>query len=220
MAKLDLKKREHELYAAPKDHAVVVEVPVESYLMLDGKGSPNEGHAFQDAIGALYAVAYTLKFDQKKADPERDYAVMPLEALWWWDGEAPFRDAAEKEWRWTLMIRQPDFVEARDVERAIEEAREKNPLAANVRFERYHEGRAMQLMHVGPYKDELHTIEHLHADMRDAGFLPSGRHHEIYLGDPRRAKPENLKTIIRQPVVPASSHRRDGGRRGDAGSFP
>lgn len=201
MQKLDLKKVEHSLYSAPKGHAVAVDVPEESFLMLDGAGSPTSSNAFQDAIGALYSVAYSLKFAMKKADRGRDFAVMPLEALWWWDDpKRSFHEGPEKDWRWTLMIRQPDFVTARDVEAAIEDATLKTPLAAKVRFGRYREGRSLQIMHVGPYKDEWPTIQRLHADIETAGYVKSGKHHEIYLGDPRRSKPENLKTVVRQPV--------------------
>lgn len=201
MQKLDLKKTEHDLYTAPKERSVVVDVPEEAFIMLDGHGSPNAGHAFQEAIGALYAVAYSLKFGMKKADGKRDFVVMPLESLWWWEGsERSFHEQPEKDWHWTLMIRQPDFVEAKDVAAAVEGAKLKVPLAAKVRFDRYREGRAMQTMHVGPYKNEWPTITRLHEEMRHAGYVKNGKHHEIYLGDPRRAKPEALKTIIRQPV--------------------
>lgn len=207
MQKLDLKKAEPAQYSAPRGHPVTIDLPEESFLMLDGAGSPNEGTRFQESIGALYAVAYSLKFAMKKADASHDYVVMPLEALWWWDGpERSFRAAPEHEWRWTLMIRQPDFVTERDVAAAIEDAKLKVPLASGVRFGKYLEGRAMQILHLGPYKDEWPTIQRLHEGMRRAGYAPSGRHHEIYLGDPRRAKPENLKTIIRQAV-----RRADGG---------
>ena len=203
MQKLDLKKAERPLYTAPTDHGALVEVPEESFLMIDGAGSPNAGTAFQEAIGALYSVAYSLKFAMKKSDPSRDYVVMPLEALWWWDDPTrSFHESPEHEWHWTMMIRQPDFVTKRDVEAAIEDAKLKVPLAANVRFGRYREGTAMQIMHVGPYKDEWPTIQRLQDGMRREGYVPNGKHHEIYLGDPRRAKPENLKTILRQPVRP------------------
>lgn len=204
MAKMDLKKLEHDLYSAPKAHAIVVDVPEEGFLMVDGKGSPNEGTAFQEAIGALYSVAYSLKFATKKADRSRDFTIMPVEALWWWDGDKPFKDAPEKEWRWTLMIRQPDFVTQKDVQAAVGDAKLVRPQAAGVRFGRFREGKCMQILHVGPYKDEWPTIQRLHDAIKDNGFEMSGKHHEIYLGDPRRAKPENLRTIVRQPVRVAS----------------
>lgn len=200
MEKVDLRKREHELYSAPSDHAVVVDVPDGSYVMLDGVGGPTEGGAFQEAIGTLYTVAYSIKLSAKAADRARDFVVMPLEALWWWDGSATFHAAPEHTWHWTLMIRLPEFVTPHDVERAIANAKQAHPLAVRVRFGRLHEGRAMQILHVGPYKNEWPTLEKLHSDMRRAGYAYNGKHHEIYLGDPRRAKPEKLKTILRQPV--------------------
>lgn len=200
MQKLDLKKADHAQYSAPKDHAVLLDVPEESFLMLDGAGSPHAGTGFQEAIEAIYSVAHALR-SKMKSRPKRDYVVMPLEALWWWDGpDRSFHDAPEHDWRWTMMIRQPDFVTPNDVAGVIEEAKDKVPLAAKVRFDKYHEGRAMQILHVGPYKNEWPTIQRLHDGIRDAGYEASGKHHEIYLGDPRRAKPENLRTILRQPV--------------------
>lgn len=200
MQKLDLKKEEKPLYSARKDRATLVDVPDEPFLMVDGKGSPNDP-AFQDAIRALYAVAYALKFDAKGKDAARDFVVMPLEAVWSWEGEGDFATAPERAWQWTLMIQQPPFVDAGDVASVIEKLRaDGNAGVERVRLERYGEGRAMQIMHVGPYKDEYATIQRLHEEMRKQGYAPAGKHHEIYMGDPRRSKPENLKTILRQPV--------------------
>lgn len=200
MAKLDLKRTEHAFYTAPRTRAIVVDIPEESFLMLDGEGSAREGAAFHDAIGAIHAVAHALRERARRQDPARDHVVMPLEALWWWEGETRFHEAPEKEWRWTLLIREPDFVSREDALAAIAAASAKVPLAARVRFERFREGRAMQILHVGPYKDEWPTLRRLHEDIHRAGYVHNGKHHEIYLGDPRRARPENIRTILRQPV--------------------
>lgn len=201
MSKLDLKKVEREQYSAPRDHAEIVDVPEESFFMVDGKGSPYETASFQEAIGALYAASFALKFDLKKRDPELDQVVMPVEALWWWDGDKPLLETPQKDWNWTLMIRQPDHASERDAARAIAAATKKGTASIEkVRFAKFREGRSMQIMHQGPYNAEMPTIEHLHDDIRKNGYVANGKHHEIYLGDPRRAKPEKLKTIVRQPV--------------------
>jgi len=182
----------------------IVDVPWFNYLMLDGQGDPNTSHDFQDAIGALYSLSYGAKFALKKEGV--DVRVMPLEALWWAvrEGEVVPKDAAT--WTWTAMILQPEPVSRELVERVRSEAARKRPSPAleRVRFERFHEGKCAQVMHMGPYSAEEPTIELLHAFITEQGFEPTGRHHEIYLGDPRRAAPARLRTVIRQPVVPAS----------------
>lgn len=188
-----------DLLKAPRDHAIVVDVPDTPFLMIDGEGGPSDP-AFQEAIHALYALAYGMHFALKKRGI--DAPVGRLEGLWWWDGASRFEKRPEKDWHWTLMIPAPEGATpelAREALRAAQ-AREPNPLLAKARLERYHEGRAMQILHVGPYSAEMKTLERLHEDVRKAGFAPAGKHHEVYLGDPRRAKPENLKTLLRQPV--------------------
>ena len=126
---------------------------------------------------------------------------MPLEALWWTKGDALDVDN-KSDWNWTAMIRQPDFVDAETMGDAICQAAAKRPLAAmaKLRFERFEEGLCAQVMHVGPYSEERPTIERLHAFIGEQGCEPAGKHHEIYLGDPRRAAPEKLRTVVRQPV--------------------
>lgn len=203
MTKHDPRKEEPHLYKAPRDHAVLVDVPDEAFLAIDGKGSPRDP-AFHEAIGALYAVAYGIKFLLKEEAPDEDHAVMPLEALWWWKDGAGFPVDDEKAWHWRLMIRQPDGVRAEHVERALARARERRPVPGldAIRLVHHHEGKALQILHVGPYKDEARTIARLHEEVKEAGYEPAGKHHEIYLGDPRRAKPQNLRTLLRQPVRP------------------
>ena len=205
VTKLDLRKQLKHLYQPPSKKVVEVDVPAMSFLMLDGKGDPNSAAAFQEAIGALYGMAYTLKFASKKAG--LDYPVMPLEALWWMEraGETVgFNFEADKgSFLWTMMIMLPDQVAAADVESAREELRRKrNPESLDrVRFERFEEGLSAQVMHIGPYDAELPTIERLHRFIAEQGCEPRGKHHEIYMGDPRRTAPEKLRTVLRQPMA-------------------
>ncbi|MFA5861794.1 MAG: GyrI-like domain-containing protein [Candidatus Thermoplasmatota archaeon] len=200
--KIDPKRQEAELYRAPRDHAVTVDVPDEPFLSIDGHGSPYDP-GFQGAIRALYSVAFTIKALLKKKTQE-DHVVMPLEALWWWGEDGKFDVKKEKEWRWRLMIRQPLTATSDLVAQAIQTAKKKHPeLAVQlVELRNYHEGASMQILHVGPYKEEATTLHRLHEEIEKAGFESWGPHHEIYLGDPRRAKPEKLRTLLREPVRP------------------
>jgi hypothetical protein len=146
-------------------------------------------------------VAYGLKFALKKRGAE-DYAVMPLEGLWWSDDMATFSVGRKDDWRWTMMIAQP--VDAPpDLLAAVvaDVARKKTPAAQQVRLETYHEGLAAQIMHLGPYAAEGPTIARLHAFIAGQGYQRAGKHHEIYLGDPNRTAPERLRTVLRQPIV-------------------
>jgi len=203
----DLVKQLKPLYAPSPRHPAIVDVPELAFLMIDGRGDPNSSEAYQDALGALYGIAYTLKSTLKKSDPERDFKVAPLEGLWWADAEAPSMaelQADRDAWNWTLMIAVPDAVTAAELTAAVGAAARRRPLpaAASVRLERVAEGLAAQIMHVGPYSAEAPTIARLHAFVAAEGYELRGRHHEIYLGDPRRTAPERLKTVIRHPVSP------------------
>lgn len=201
--KVDLKQQLRHLYRPSAAHPELVTVPKMNFLMVDGKGDPNESKDFQEAIEALYGVAYTLKFMLKKEDAMQDFSVMPLEGLWWQAGRKKLDMDNKGVWSWTLMIPMPAHVKKIQVNRAVKQlADKKNPPAlGSVRFESFREGKAVQIMHIGPYAEERPTIEKLHAFAKDNGFALDGKHHEIYLGDPRRAAPEKLKTIVRQPVV-------------------
>ena len=208
MSPIDLVKELKPLYSPPSKGPVIVEVPELSFLMLDGRGDPNSSEQYQAAIQALFGVAYTLKFTLKKSDPERDFKVAPLEGLWWADGEPPTLEALQDErdsWNWTMMIAVPDTVSAAEVAAAADAAAQRRPLPAAglVRLERFAEGKAAQVMHIGPYAEETPTIALLHEFVAEQGYHLRGRHHEIYLGDPRRTAPERLKTVIRHPVRPA-----------------
>ena len=206
--KIDLKKRYKSLFTA-KSAPALIDVPALSYLMVDGADAPS-GTQFENAVGALYSVAYSIKFGRKKAGQGPDYGVPPLEALWWSDDPAGFDLIARPETaRWTAMILQPDFVAGEDVGAGVAAARLKlaekrqpdNPALDSLRLETLAGERAAQLLHVGAYSDEQPTIERLHAFIADEGLSPIGRHHEIYLNDPGRTPPEKLKTILRQPVA-------------------
>jgi len=202
-AALDLKKELRDLYRAPKGSCRLVDVPELQYLMVDGRGNPVTAAAYQDAMQALYSVAYTAKFRSKALG--RDFVVMPLEGLWWSQDPAVFAVDDRDAWHWTMMVLMPDFVESGFFEECIAEAAAKRELSARdlLRLERYAEGMAAQTMHLGPYAEEGPTIAMLHEYMELEGLSFAGKHHEIYLSDPRRTAPERIKTIIRQPVIRA-----------------
>jgi hypothetical protein len=204
--KLDLKKQYRELYSPSAKECSVVDVPGLNFLMIDGAGDPNTAVAYREALEALYAMSYTLKFLSKKEDGV-DYVVMALEGLWWAEDMSSFATADKSQWQWTSMIMQPDHITAAHVATAREEVRRKKEPAAldQMRFEPFTEGLSVQIMHVGPYADEAPTITRLHEFAADEGYELRDKHHEIYLGDPRRTAPERLRTVIRQPVAPMAS---------------
>lgn len=206
MEKLDLRKQLKHLYNPSKKEFQLIDVPEMQFVMIDGQGDPNTSESFQTAMQALYSVAYTLKFAFKK-DKGVDYPVMPLEGLWWADDMQVFRMEKRSDWRWTLMVMQPDVVKKADVKAAVEQAAAKRELPAlsELRFERFREGMSAQIMYLGPYADEGPTITRMHEFIQETGYAPHGKHHEIYLGDPRRSAPEKLKTVLRQPVKRSSS---------------
>ena len=203
MKTIDLKKMLKLYYTASAAKPSIIDVPPMNALMVDGMGDPN-GPAFQEAVGSLYSVAYTLKFSFKK-DKAVDYPVMALEGLWCADDPADFLRDKRENWKWTLFIALPDIVTKKDVGEAIAAVKKKAkfPRFPEVRFEKFAEGRAAQVMHVGPYAAEGPTIKRLHRFVEEQGYKLRGKHHEIYLGDPRRSAPEKLRTIIRHPVEKA-----------------
>ena len=202
MEKIDYKKELKHLYKSSDKNVEVVEVPQMSFLLIDGEGDPNTSQSFQDAIDVLYPLSYTLKFIIKRGEIGIDYGVLPLEGLWWADDMSSFSVKNKENWKWTLMIMQPELVKKEMVVKAIEEVRKKkNPVALPlVRFESFSEGKVAQIMHIGPFSEEGPTVEKVHAFIGDSGSQRIGKHHEIYLSDIRRAAPEKWKTIIRQPM--------------------
>jgi len=201
--KVDLKRDLKAFYAPSAKKFSVVDVPQISFLMVDGSGDPNTAKSYADAVGALYAVAYTLKFARKAAGKAPDLAVMPLEGLWWSDDMDDFRDAKKDKWNWTAMIAVPDFISAADVEAAKKQAAAKKDLPSIdlLRLEPFREGKSAQILYFGAYADEGPTIASLHRFIAESGGTLRGRHHEIYLSDPRRTDPAKLKTVIRQPFA-------------------
>jgi hypothetical protein len=202
MEKIDYKKQLKHLYGPSAKKVEIVEVPQMNFLMVDGEGDPNTSKSFSGAIEALYPVSYTLKFMIRKGETGVDYGVLPLEALWWSDDMSAFTTGNKDAWKWTLMIMQPEFITPSLVEKAMEEvAGKKNPVSLPlVRFESFREGKAAQILHVGPFSEEGPTIEKVHVFIKDSGSHRVGKHHEIYLSDIRRAAPEAWKTVVRQPM--------------------
>jgi hypothetical protein len=195
---VDLKKELKQFYA-PKTSPGMVELPPMPYLMVDGRGDPNSDPEFYEAIAALYKVAYGIRAWSKAEG--QVFTVMPHEGLWWWDDmEAhrfinPLTAADKANFVWTLMILQPSHITKEVFEEVM--AKVNQP---KVRYEIFHEGKAAQIMHLGSYDDEAPTIRKLHGFIEAEGYQLAGKHHEIYLGDPRRVPAHKLKTVIRQPV--------------------
>jgi hypothetical protein len=201
MEKLDLKKTLKYLYGPSARTFSVVDVPPMNFIMIDGHGDPNTSAEYAESLQALYTAAYTLKFKIKK-EQSVDYPVMAPEGLWWMDDMREFSVARKDDWKWTMMIMQPDIVTPPLFALAVDEAMKKKgqPALSRLRLENYHEGLAAQIMYFGPYADEGPTIARLHQFIEESGYIRSGKHHEIYLGDPRRTAPEKLRTVIRQPM--------------------
>ena len=202
MTKVDLKKELKHLYQPSAKAVVKVDVPPANFLMVDGQGDPNTSLAYSQAIEALYAVSYAVKFMVKKGATAIDYGVMPLEGLWWADDMASFARADKSTWQWTMMIAQPAFV-ARDlIEQAMADVtQKKNPAAmSKLRFTSFSEGKCAQILHIGPFSEEGPTVEKVHQFI-DVRGQRVGKHHEIYLSDIRKADPSKWKTIIRQPMA-------------------
>ncbi len=202
MAKIDFKKQLKHLYSPSAKEPVLVDVPEMNFLMIDGAGDPNTSQEYQEAMEALYAASFTGKFAVKKAQGV-DYVVPPLEGLWWAEDMAQFSTADKDSWLWTALIMQPEWVTAELVADVIAQLQAKKdlPALAKMRLESYAEGLSAQIMHIGPYAEEGPTIAKLHQFVADSGHELRGKHHEIYLSDPRRTQPEKLKTVIRQPVA-------------------
>jgi len=201
MAKTDFKIERRDLYRPGKSDFVVVDVPEFSFLMVDGKGDPNTSASYAEAVAALYSLSYAAKF-ASKAELGRDYVVGPLEGLWDSDRMGSFIDRSKNEWRWTMMIRQPEWITDDIRAAATEKASTKGTAGLDrVRSATLREGLCAQIMHLGSYDDEGPTLARLHEEfLPENGLIENGLHHEIYLGDPRRTAPEKLKTILRQPA--------------------
>ncbi len=196
-------KRSLDTYRAKHLEFRVLDVPSLQYLMVDGHGDPNTASEYADAIGALYPIAYKLKFASKQ-ELGRDYVVPPLEALWWASDMDVFTGARDKsQWDWTAMIMVPDWITSDMVDDAVAKAAAKSRLTSldKVRFDRLDEGCCVQTLHIGPYDAEAEVLAELqHEFIPNAGLRMTGKHHEIYLSDARKVEASKLRTILRQPV--------------------
>jgi hypothetical protein len=201
MEKIDFKKELKHLYKPSPKEVVQIDVPSMNFLMIDGEGDPNNSKVYSDAVQALFAVSYAIKFMVKKGPSAIDYGVMPLEGLWWADDMPKFSADDKTGWKWTMMIMQPDFVTKEIAETAIAEVKlKKNPAAISaLRFNSLSEGKCAQILHIGPFTEEGPTVEKVHHYIDTSGKR-RGKHHEIYLSDIRKADPAKWKTIIRQPM--------------------
>lgn len=211
MKTLELKKEYKYLYAPPAKRVELVQVPRLQFAMIDGaieKGrEPSDSPAFEEAMQALFGVSYTLKFmlKKRKTNPV-DYPVMALEGLWW--VEDGFFDLAVKDnWSFTLMILQPEVITTDLFKGGLAEVRRKrgdSPALSKLRLESFEEGLCVQALHIGPYATEPATLTGMRAFAAESGYRdrvgPTGKHHEIYLSDPRKAQPEKLKTVLRHPL--------------------
>jgi hypothetical protein len=211
MKTLDLKKEYKHLYQPSAKKVEIIQVPRLQFAMIDGaieKGfEPGNSPAFQEATQALYGISYTLKFMLKKRKTDAiDYPVMALEGLWWVE-DGMFDITVKDNWFYTLMIMQPEVITKEIFEEGLEQVRKKrgdSPALSKLRLADFEEGLCVQTMHIGPYATEPATVERMRAFAQENGYRDlvgsSGKHHEIYLGDPRKADPSKLKTVLRHPV--------------------
>ena len=211
MKTLDLKKQFKYLYQPSAKKVEIVQVPRLQFAMIDGaieKGyEPGNSPFFQEATQALYGISYTLKFMLKKRKTNAiDYPVMALEGLWWVE-DGMFDITIKDNWFYTLMIMQPDVITKELFEEGLEQVRKKrgeSPALSKLRLANFEEGLCVQIMHIGPYATEPATVERMRAFAQENGYRDlvgtGGKHHEIYLGDPRKANPAKLKTVLRHPV--------------------
>jgi hypothetical protein len=200
--KVDFKKELKELYNPKVGDFSLVKVPKLKYLMVDGQGDPNKVIEYQEAVEALFSVSYTLKFHSKN-ELGKDYVVPPLEGLWWSDDFDDFRSRRKNKWSWTMMIMLPDWLGKKEFKEAVSTVSSKKAdiKVDRLRLETLNEGLSVQIMHIGSYDDETPTLLKLHDEwLPENGFKERLKHHEIYIGDPRKTPAAKLKTVLRQPV--------------------
>ena len=199
---IDFKRVQNELYLPVANKFSLINVPKMNFVMIDGKGDPNISQEYAEAIEALYAVSYALKFFSKR-ELDKDYVVPPLEGLWWSDDMTSFIRRDKAAWQYTMMIRVPEWLERANVKQAIKTVAAKKPALKvdRLRFESLTEGLCVQRMHIGSYDDETPTLLELHNEwLPQNGYEPTIKHHEIYLNDPRKTVAAKLKTGLRQPI--------------------
>lgn len=207
ITKLDLRKQYKDLYRPSAREVTLVDVPELQFLALDGFVEadvlPEDSEGFRNDMAAMYGVAYGLKFMSKlREENPIDFTVMAVEGLWATES-GEFEFGKREDALYTLLMLQPDHIDSRMFDLAVADAGEKkpNPALEKLRLQRWREGLSVQIMHIGPYSEEPATIEKMNVFAKENGYRLHGRHHEIYLGDPTRAKPENLKTVLRRPVI-------------------
>ncbi len=199
---MDYKKAYKDLYM-PKAKPMIIDIPQMNFIMVDGSGDPNEAD-YQNAVQILYTLSYTVKMSKDRPDGYFDYVVPPLEGLWWTEG--PFEMYERKDWLWTSMIRQPEFVTEEIFKQAVNKAVAKNPLLdfSKANLCSFTEGLCAQMMHLGPFADEPESLRQIHAFLAENGYKDAvgsvRKHHEIYLSDPRKTAPDKMKTVLRHPI--------------------
>lgn len=202
-------KKEYKEFYLPKNKPQIVNVPKANYIAIRGQGNPNEeGGAYKQAIGILYAVAYTLKMSYKtdyKIDGFYEYVVPPLEGFWWQDGICGVDYSKKDEFNWISIIRLPDFITRENFDWAVKTASEKKKVdCSKAEFLTIEEGLCVQIMHIGSFDDEPATVtlmdKYLEENGYEKDFSDTRLHHEIYLSDPRKSTPDKQKTVIRHPV--------------------
>jgi len=201
--KIDLLTNLKPLYQPSAKEPVIAFIPAMQFIMLDGHGDPNTSQEYAATLQSLYQFAYTIKFAIKKSTGA-DFAVMPLEGLWWSENMDDFVTRDKASWSWRMMIAQPGLVTSEWIETARTQVlakKDAGPRAAEIHFETYEEGMCVQLMHIGPYDAEAPNIQRMHQYALAQGYRLAGLHHEIYLSDPRRAAPSKMRTVLRQPIA-------------------
>lgn len=198
--KIDFKKELKELYAPSAKEISVIKVPKLNFLSINGKGDPNTSQEYKEAIEALFSVAFKIKFTAQK-ELGKDYAVMPLEGIWWAKDMGKFSLDDKSSWLWKSLIMQPNFITQKIFQKAVDEVKAKKnlPGLVKIKLETLDEGLSAQILYVGSFSEEKPTIQKIHNFIQEQGGSLTQKHHEIYLSDPRKTAPAKLKTIIRQP---------------------
>lgn len=196
-------RKQYKRYYSPKKEPEIIMMPQMKYAMVSGRGNPETSEAFHHAIQALYGILYTIKFSRRKVQQKPDFTMGPLEGLWWTSGGNHFDARHKARWQWMLMMWVPHFITQDDIDAAADQVHRKkpNPLLHRVKVGLLDEGKVVQIMHVGPYATVAEDIEKMHEYAVEHDYKIYGKHHEIYMNDPRRTKPENVATILRQPII-------------------
>lgn len=194
-------KKEYKSFFSPPKKPTIIDIPSFNYLKVDGEGNPNTAVQFAEKTQLLYTLSYAIRFAVKK-DLKIAYTVMPLEGLWWAQDMSTFHSREYDQWKWTLMIMQPDLVTEEMVSTAKAEVVRKKGMdqVNDLRFESYAPGKIVTMLHIGPYSAEAPNIQWMHTHAHEQGYTLHGLHQEIYLSDPRKIAPEKMKTILRQPI--------------------